>query len=83
MSSRTDLRTLTGTIARRNPAALTATLALVESVLEAADCAVPTERPPMAPPALDEARSVRYQLQRRIGAGGQAEVLLAVARGAD
>jgi serine/threonine protein kinase len=44
-----------------------ATIALLESV----------------PPALDAARSGRYEVQYPIGAGGHAEVLLAVVQGAD
>jgi serine/threonine-protein kinase len=35
------------------------------------------------PPALDAARSDRYQIERPIGAGGYAEVLLGVVRGTD
>ncbi len=54
-------------LAERSPDILDATLALLESV----------------PPALDAARSERYEIQHHIGEGGQAEVLLGVLRGAD
>src|SRR6185503_1954662 len=81
-ASRARLRTIAG-IARRSPVVVAAALALLESVLEAADRAIAAERTPTAPPAVDAARSDRYQIRRRIGAGGHAEVLLAVVRGAD
>ena len=54
-------------LAERLPGVLDATIVLLESV----------------PPALDTARSERYEIRRQIGAGGHAEVLLGVVRGAD
>jgi serine/threonine protein kinase len=53
-------------LAARMPNVLDAAIALLESV----------------PPAVDAARPQRYEIQHPIGAGGQAEVLLGIARGA-
>lgn len=61
------LRSIASILARRMPVVLDAALALLETV----------------PLALDAARAERYQIQRQIGAGGHAEVLMAVVRGAD
>jgi eukaryotic-like serine/threonine-protein kinase len=58
---------LSAVLASRLPGVLDATIVLLESV----------------PPALDAARSGRYEVQRPIGAGGHSEVLLAVVQGAD
>jgi len=54
-------------LASRMPGVLDATLVLLESVS----------------PALDAAGSGRYEIQRQVGLGGNAEVLLGIARGAD
>ena len=54
-------------LAERMPVVLDAALALLESV----------------PPALDAARSERYEIKHQIGAGGMAEVLLGTVRGAE
>src|SRR5690606_36928830 len=39
--------------------------------------------PPRAPRAPQEPRAARYELERELGAGGQAEVLLGTVRGAE
>lgn len=54
-------------LAERMPGALDATIVLLESV----------------PRALDAAHAERYEIRHQIGAGGHAEVLLGVVRGAD
>lgn len=54
-------------LAERRPSVLDAAIALLESV----------------PPALDAARTERYEIKDRIGVGGMAEVLLGAVRGAE
>lgn len=63
----TRLREIGAVLAERMPGVLNAALALLESI----------------PPAVDPPRPERYEITRPIGAGGQAEVHLATARGAE
>jgi serine/threonine-protein kinase len=63
----TRLSEIGAVLAERMPIVLDAVIALLESL----------------PPVLDPARPERYEITRQIGAGGQAEVLLASVRGAE
>jgi serine/threonine protein kinase len=63
----TRLREIVAVLAERMPSVLDAAIALLESI----------------PPALEPSRPERYEITRPIGAGGQAEVLLAKVRGAE
>jgi eukaryotic-like serine/threonine-protein kinase len=63
----TRLREIGAVLAERMPSVLDAALALLESI----------------PPALGPTPPERYEITRQIGAGGQAEVLLATVRGAE
>jgi len=63
----TRLSEIGAVLAERMPSVLDAAIALLESI----------------PPVLDPARPERYEITRQIGAGGQAEVLLATVRGAE
>jgi serine/threonine protein kinase len=61
----TRLNEIGAVLAERMPSVLDAAIALLESI----------------PPAPDPARPERYEITRQIGAGGQAEVVLATVRG--
>jgi serine/threonine protein kinase len=63
----TRLSEIGAVLAARMPSVLDAAVALLESI----------------PPALEPSRPERYEITRPIGAGGQAEVLLASVRGAE
>jgi len=63
----TRLGEIGAVLAERMPNVLDAVITLLESI----------------PPALDPARPERYELTRKIGSGGQAEVLLGTVRGAE
>jgi serine/threonine protein kinase len=62
----TRLRDIGAVLAERMPSVLDAVITLLESI----------------PPAVGPSRPERYEITRPIGAGGQAEVLLATVRGA-
>jgi len=63
----TRLREIGAVLAERMPSVLDAVITLLESI----------------PPAVGPPRPQRYEITRQIGAGGQAEVLLATVRGAE
>jgi serine/threonine-protein kinase len=63
----TRLREIGAVLAERMPTVLDAVITLLESI----------------PPAVGPPRPERYEITRQIGAGGQAEVLLATVRGAE
>jgi hypothetical protein len=63
----TRLREIGAVLAERMPSVLDAMITLLESI----------------PPAVGPPRPERYEITRQIGAGGQAEVLLATIRGAE
>lgn len=75
------LRAIAGILARRMPVVLTATITLLESVLEATDLGITAERMPMAPVALTVEQVLEVARARGVpafaGAVGDRLILLA------